>query len=83
MAGERFPVGRGADEEEPLAQQVRLALSFVIPFAFASFYPTARFLGRAEFLPHFWAVPFVAAISLAIALSLWKSGVKRYHSTGS
>jgi ABC-2 type transport system permease protein len=62
---------------------VRLALSFVIPFAFASFYPTARFLGRAEFLPHFWAVPLVAAISLAIALSLWKSGVKRYHSTGS
>src|SRR5688572_1357859 len=54
---------------------VRLALS--------SFYPTARFLGRAEFLPHFWAVPLVAAISLGVALALWQSGVKRYHSTGS
>lgn len=62
---------------------VRLALSFVIPFAFASFYPTARFLRRPEFLPEFWAVPFVAAISLSIALFLWKSGVARYHSTGS
>ena len=62
---------------------VRLSLSFVIPFAFASFYPTARFLGRAEFLPHFWAVPLVAAVSLGVALWLWKSGVKRYHSTGS
>ena len=30
---------------------VRFALSFVIPFAFASFYPTARFLSRGEFLP--------------------------------
>jgi viologen exporter family transport system permease protein len=62
---------------------VRLALSFVIPFAFASFYPTARFLRRPEFLPEFWAVPVVAAISMSIALALWKSGVARYHSTGS
>lgn len=62
---------------------VRLALSFVIPFAFASFYPTARFLRRSEFLPEFWAVPFVAAISMSLALLLWKNGVARYHSTGS
>ncbi|MFN2385297.1 MAG: ABC transporter permease [Thermoanaerobaculia bacterium] len=62
---------------------VRFALSFVIPFAFASFYPTARFLHREEFLPHFWAVPAVAAVTLALALSLWNSGVRRYHSTGS
>jgi ABC-2 type transport system permease protein len=62
---------------------VRLALSFVIPFAFASFYPTARFLRRPEFLPEFWAVPFVAAISMSLALLLWKNGVARYHSTGS
>jgi ABC-2 type transport system permease protein len=62
---------------------VRFALSFVIPFAFASFYPTARFLDRPEFLAYFWAVPLVAAITLSIALSLWKNGVARYHSTGS
>jgi len=62
---------------------VRFALSFVIPFAFASFYPTARFLHRPEFLKEFWAVPLVAAITLSIALALWKSGVARYHSTGS
>jgi ABC-2 type transport system permease protein len=61
---------------------VRLALSFVIPFAFASFYPTARFLRRPEFLPEFWAVPLVAVIAMSIALALWKSGVARYHSTG-
>ena len=62
---------------------VRFALSFVIPFAFASFYPTARFLKRPEYLLQFWAVPIVAAVSLSIALSLWKNGVARYHSTGS
>ncbi|HEY6930569.1 MAG TPA: ABC-2 family transporter protein, partial [Thermoanaerobaculia bacterium] len=62
---------------------VRFALSFLIPFAFASFYPTARFLHRAEFLREFWGVPLVAAVSLTLALSIWKAGVARYHSTGS
>ena len=62
---------------------VRFALSFLIPFAFASFYPTARFLHRTEFLSEFWGVPLVAAVSLALALSIWKAGVARYHSTGS
>lgn len=62
---------------------VRFALSFIIPFAFASFYPTARFLHHPEFLREFWAVPLVATVAAALALSLWKSGVSRYHSTGS
>ena len=62
---------------------VRFTLSFVIPFAFASFYPTARFLHRPEFLREFWAVPLVAAVALSLSLTLWKSGVARYHSTGS
>jgi viologen exporter family transport system permease protein len=62
---------------------VRFGLSFVIPFAFASFYPTVRFLHREEFIHRFWAVPAVAAISLTLAMSIWKSGVSRYHSTGS
>lgn len=62
---------------------VRFALSFVIPFAFASFYPTARFLARQEFMREFWAVPLVAALSFALALSVWRTGVARYHSTGS
>jgi viologen exporter family transport system permease protein len=62
---------------------VRFALSFVIPFAFASFYPTTGFLGRQEFRAFFWAVPFVAALTLVLALSVWNAGVRRYHSTGS
>jgi ABC-2 type transport system permease protein len=62
---------------------VRFSLSFIIPFAFASFYPTARFLHRPEFLKEFWAVPLVAAVLGSLALVVWNSGVKRYHSTGS
>ncbi len=62
---------------------VRFTLSFVIPFAFASFYPTARFLHHPEFLREFWAVPVVAAVALSLSLALWNYGVARYHSTGS
>jgi len=62
---------------------IRFVLSFVIPFAFATFFPTIRFLKRPEFVREFWAVPLVAALTVAIALAAWNSGVKRYHSTGS
>ena len=62
---------------------IRFTLSFVIPFAFASFYPTIHFLRRTELEYWFWAVPAVAGITLSIALAVWHSGTRRYHSTGS
>jgi viologen exporter family transport system permease protein len=62
---------------------IRFVLSFVIPFAFATFFPTLRFLKRPEFVREFWAVPLVAAATVSIALVSWNVGVKRYHSTGS
>ena len=45
--------------------------------------PPTFFLKRGEFAREFWAVPLVAALSLSLALAVWHSGVKRYHSTGS
>ena len=63
--------------------KVRVLISTVIPFAFATFYPTAMVLRRREFLPYFWAVPFVALLVGAAAVSLWRAGIRRYGSTGS
>jgi ABC-2 type transport system permease protein len=63
--------------------KVRVLISTVIPFAFASFYPTAMVLGRREFLPYFWGVPFVALLVCAAAVSFWHAGIRRYGSTGS
>ncbi len=63
--------------------KVRVLISTVIPFAFASFYPTALALKRGDFVPLFWAVPPVAAIVLALAVALWRAGIRRYGSTGS
>src|SRR5881628_1069273 len=59
---------------------IQFVLSFVIPFAFASFYPTIRFLGRPEFGTEFRLVPLVATATAAAALGIWQLGVRQYKS---
>lgn len=63
--------------------KVRVLLSTVIPFAFASFYPTTLALKRAPFAPYFWAVPAVAVVFALLNRALWRRGIARYGSTGS
>jgi ABC-2 type transport system permease protein len=62
---------------------LQFLLSWVIPFAFASFYPTTFFLHRPEFRAHFLLVPIVAAVFGWLALFVWERGVRGYQSTGS
>jgi ABC-2 type transport system permease protein len=62
---------------------VQFLLSWIIPFAFASFYPTTHFLGRRAFTPYFYLVPVVAASFFLLAVFLWNKGVANYSSTGS
>jgi ABC-2 type transport system permease protein len=62
---------------------VQFFLCWIIPFGLASFYPSARLLGRAvtpQYLPF---VPIVAAVFLTIAISVWNFGTRHYASTGS
>ena len=58
-------------------------LSWIIPFGFASFYPTTHFLGRVSFDWYFHLVPVVAAVFSMLAYVVWNQGVKNYSSTGS
>ncbi len=62
--------------------KVKVLLSTVIPFAFASFYPTALALKRGEFLPLFWAVPLVAVLFALLNRALWRRGIAKYGSVG-
>jgi ABC-2 type transport system permease protein len=62
---------------------IQFLLSWIIPFGFATFYPSVRLLGRAEFRHYAPLVPLVAAASLALAGTSWRLGVRRYSSTGS
>ena len=62
---------------------IQFLLSWIIPFGFASFYPTAWMLRRTEFARYTPLAPLVAAVCLAIAILAWNFGSRRYTSTGS
>jgi len=61
---------------------IGVILTWVIPYAFASFYPANYFLHKGFYSFSFLS-PFVAVILWAIALRVWNFGIKNYTSTGS
>ena len=61
---------------------IQFFLSWIIPFAFASFYPTVRLLHRHEYAHSYFMAPVVAATFFGIALLLWHAGERNYSSTG-
>jgi ABC-2 type transport system permease protein len=62
---------------------IRFLLSWIIPFGFAAFYPSAKLLGHTEYDGVFLALPVVASVSVILAILLWNRGVRNYSSTGS
>jgi len=62
---------------------IQFFLSWIIPFAFASFYPVTHFLGREAFAPLFHLVPVVTLAFAILARIVWNNGVRNYSSTGS
>ena len=62
---------------------IQFFLSWIIPFGFATFYPSVRLLHRAEFRGYAPLVPVVAAVTLGLAILVWNQGVRHYSSTGS
>ena len=62
---------------------IKVLLSWVVPFAFAAFYPSAKLLGHDEYANYLLAMPLVAAVFLTAAIMLWNRGVNNYASTGS
>ncbi|MGC1837184.1 MAG: ABC-2 family transporter protein [Candidatus Acidiferrales bacterium] len=62
---------------------IQFVLSWIIPFGFASFYPSVRLLGRANFSRYAPLAPVVAAVCLSIAILSWNLGTRHYSSTGS
>ena len=61
---------------------IQFLLSWIIPFGFATFYPTTHFLGRSAFSLYFHLVPVVAAGFSVLAIVVWNRGVANYSSTG-
>ncbi len=64
-------------------QFVRFLLSWIVPFGFASFYPTAHILHKDAYRIYTWLLPVVTAVFFAAAITIWNRGVRNYTSTGS
>jgi ABC-2 type transport system permease protein len=61
---------------------LKLLITCVIPFSFVAFYPAGFLLRGDEPLPAL-LTPLVAICSLMVAGWLWRTGIRRYHSSGS
>lgn len=63
-------------------RRLQIFLTFVVPFAFSSYYPTGFLLGM-ENGPIYWLGPIVAAAVAMTAASLfWRFGTGKYQSAG-
>jgi ABC-2 type transport system permease protein len=61
---------------------LKLLITCVIPFSFVAFYP-AGYIVRGEHPLPALLTPVIALISLLLAGWLWRTGISRYHSSGS
>ena len=57
-------------------------LTWIVPYAFASFYPANYFLHKGFYNYAFFS-PFIAVLVWYISLKVWNFGLKNYTSTGS
>jgi ABC-2 type transport system permease protein len=62
---------------------IQFFLSWIVPFGFATFYPSVRLLHRSEFRAYAALVPVVAVVFFGLAVGVWNLGVRHYSSTGS
>ena len=60
---------------------IRIIITFILPFAFASYYPTLDYLiGDQTSL--IFIVPLIVVVIWIIAIVLWNWALKKYRSTG-
>ncbi|HEY0604046.1 MAG TPA: ABC-2 family transporter protein [Herpetosiphonaceae bacterium] len=63
-------------------QAIGIFMTWLIPYAFASYYPASYLLGRPIGVG-VWFAPVVATILMFIAYQIWRFGLRHYTSTGS
>lgn len=61
---------------------IQVLITWVLPFAFISFYPAALIFGRPEGQVLGWLTPLVAMASAVLAIGIFRVGLRRYESTG-
>lgn len=72
----RYPV-------DLFARPLRWLLTYVLPLAFAGFYPAVFFLDRPEWAWFALAQPLVGLGCIVAGYAAWRAGLERYTSAGS
>jgi ABC-2 type transport system permease protein len=62
---------------------IGFVLTWLIPYAFASFYPASYFLHKGGYQHYAFLTPVIAVFLWIIALRVWNFGLKNYASSGS
>ena len=66
---------------------IQVLFTFLIPIGFISFYPACEFLQKEDRspLPLEWAIwtPIIGCLFFALAIFVFKKGLKNYESSGS
>jgi ABC-2 type transport system permease protein len=58
-------------------------LTWIVPFGFATFYPSAALLRSDTYTIYAWLLPVITTVFLMMSVALWDRGVRNYSSTGS
>ncbi|RNB92252.1 ABC transporter permease [Brevibacillus fluminis] len=58
-------------------------LTYILPFAFVGFYPSAYFLKKEQWYTFTMLTPVMGVIFFAIGIAVWQYGVKKYQGAGS
>jgi ABC-2 type transport system permease protein len=62
---------------------VQIFLTWILPFAFTSYFPGAVLLGKTEVAPLLgYSAPAAGLVVAAVASLVWRAGLQRYQGTG-
>ncbi|MBU0581474.1 MAG: ABC-2 family transporter protein [Candidatus Margulisbacteria bacterium] len=61
---------------------IRFIITWMLPFAFISFFPAAFFIRNKEFAGYIFCIPLIGIIFPIIAYLLWLKGLSKYESSG-
>ena len=62
---------------------VKGIITFIVPFAFTGYFPSAYLLGKGSFVLGVVMTCFIGVVSLLVAYRIWLLGISRYESSGS
>jgi ABC-2 type transport system permease protein len=65
------------------AVPIQVLMTWIVPFAFAGFFPATFFLEQREFSLYVYSIPLVSVVFLGLAYAFWRTGLNAYQSTGS